>query len=239
MDLVKSHLMFAVREEVDVLKDKIVGLMERIQSLETENAILKQAQMGGQHTQSLLTSINISHPTSPINDPAIEGTEAPVSSSTPTSMLAITVSTGNNSGIVGATSPQNPNPVAVPGNGGNNNSNASQSLTSRPSNPATGSVSPEETSGKWSDWTLDVDKFISCQRHAHLIIPSYCSWFGISFFSSCDSFVSLHSLFTLYYDFLGVTTYVIIYQVFIFIDTNYFWRMLFHNKTMINTQVKR
>jgi hypothetical protein len=43
MDLVKSHLMFAVREEVDVLKEKIVGLLERIQALETENAILKQS----------------------------------------------------------------------------------------------------------------------------------------------------------------------------------------------------
>ncbi|XP_052127606.1 TSC22 domain family protein 3 [Frankliniella occidentalis] len=41
MDLVKSHLMFAVREEVEVLKDKIAELMDRINKLELENSILK------------------------------------------------------------------------------------------------------------------------------------------------------------------------------------------------------
>ncbi|XP_054266411.1 protein bunched, class 2/F/G isoform-like isoform X2 [Macrosteles quadrilineatus] len=41
MDLVKSHLMFAVREEVEVLKEKIAELMDRINQLEMENAILK------------------------------------------------------------------------------------------------------------------------------------------------------------------------------------------------------
>ncbi|GAB6021202.1 hypothetical protein CHUAL_003825 [Chamberlinius hualienensis] len=43
MDLVKSHLMFAVREEVDVLKEKITELMDRINQLEFENTILKAA----------------------------------------------------------------------------------------------------------------------------------------------------------------------------------------------------
>uniref|UniRef100_A0A1B6FSI0 Uncharacterized protein n=1 Tax=Cuerna arida TaxID=1464854 RepID=A0A1B6FSI0_9HEMI len=41
MDLVKSHLMFAVREEVEVLKEKIAELMDRINQLEMENAVLK------------------------------------------------------------------------------------------------------------------------------------------------------------------------------------------------------
>jgi hypothetical protein len=41
MDLVKSHLMFAVREEVDVLKEKIVELLDRIQVLEHENSMLR------------------------------------------------------------------------------------------------------------------------------------------------------------------------------------------------------
>jgi hypothetical protein len=36
-DLVKSHLMFAVREEVEVLKEKIVELTGRINQLEYEN----------------------------------------------------------------------------------------------------------------------------------------------------------------------------------------------------------
>ncbi|OXU30341.1 hypothetical protein TSAR_012980 [Trichomalopsis sarcophagae] len=41
MDLVKSHLMFAVREEVEVLKERIAELMDRINQLEAENSILK------------------------------------------------------------------------------------------------------------------------------------------------------------------------------------------------------
>ncbi|XP_076370556.1 protein bunched, class 1/class 3/D/E isoforms-like [Tachypleus tridentatus] len=41
MDLVKSHLMFAVREEVNVLKEKIGELLEKISQLEYENGILK------------------------------------------------------------------------------------------------------------------------------------------------------------------------------------------------------
>ena len=32
-DLVKSHLMFAVREEVEVLKEKITELLDRISQL--------------------------------------------------------------------------------------------------------------------------------------------------------------------------------------------------------------
>ncbi|XP_022254959.1 uncharacterized protein LOC111088612 isoform X2 [Limulus polyphemus] len=41
MDLVKSHLMLAVREEVEVLKEKIIELTEKISQLEYENGILK------------------------------------------------------------------------------------------------------------------------------------------------------------------------------------------------------
>ncbi|XP_028028422.1 protein bunched, class 1/class 3/D/E isoforms-like isoform X3 [Bombyx mandarina] len=41
MDLVKSHLMFAVREEVEVLKERIAELMERITQLEVENTYLR------------------------------------------------------------------------------------------------------------------------------------------------------------------------------------------------------
>jgi hypothetical protein len=98
MDLVKSHLTFAVREEVEVMKEKIDRLLERIQSLETENSILKQQQQQTGQTQSLLTSINISHPTSPIiGDPSNtdnsgssgQNETPPVSSSTPTSLVVI------------------------------------------------------------------------------------------------------------------------------------------------------
>nr|NP_001162965.1 bunched, isoform B [Drosophila melanogaster]Q24522.2 RecName: Full=Protein bunched, class 1/class 3/D/E isoforms; AltName: Full=Protein shortsighted [Drosophila melanogaster]ACZ94251.1 bunched, isoform B [Drosophila melanogaster] len=41
MDLVKSHLMIAVREEVEVLKERISELMDKINKLELENSILK------------------------------------------------------------------------------------------------------------------------------------------------------------------------------------------------------
>ncbi|KAI0232860.1 hypothetical protein LSAT2_016854 [Lamellibrachia satsuma] len=41
MDLVKSHLMFAVREEVEVLKEQIKELLEKNNQLEFENNLLK------------------------------------------------------------------------------------------------------------------------------------------------------------------------------------------------------
>ena len=40
-DLVKSHLMYAVKEEVDVLKEQIKELMERLRQLEFENTLLR------------------------------------------------------------------------------------------------------------------------------------------------------------------------------------------------------
>jgi len=43
MDLVKSHLMYAVREEVDVLKEQIQELREKNTQLELENQFLRQA----------------------------------------------------------------------------------------------------------------------------------------------------------------------------------------------------
>ncbi|XP_053915014.1 TSC22 domain family protein 1 isoform X3 [Cuculus canorus] len=41
MDLVKSHLMYAVREEVEVLKEQIKELVEKNSQLEQENTLLK------------------------------------------------------------------------------------------------------------------------------------------------------------------------------------------------------
>uniref|UniRef100_A0A4W3IGF5 TSC22 domain family, member 2 n=1 Tax=Callorhinchus milii TaxID=7868 RepID=A0A4W3IGF5_CALMI len=40
-DLVKSHLMYAVREEVEVLKEQIKDLMDRNSLLERENSLLR------------------------------------------------------------------------------------------------------------------------------------------------------------------------------------------------------
>jgi len=41
MDLVKSHLMFAVREEIEILKDKIKDLLAKNSQLEYENSLLR------------------------------------------------------------------------------------------------------------------------------------------------------------------------------------------------------
>lgn len=41
LDLVKGHLMYTVREEVEVLKIRIAELLERINQLEMENSFLK------------------------------------------------------------------------------------------------------------------------------------------------------------------------------------------------------
>ncbi|NXG44182.1 T22D2 protein, partial [Psilopogon haemacephalus] len=51
MDLVKSHLMYAVREEVEVLKEQIKELVERNSLLERENALLKSLSNNEQLSQ--------------------------------------------------------------------------------------------------------------------------------------------------------------------------------------------
>lgn len=56
MDLVKSHLMYTVREEVEVLKEKIAELMEKIQQLETENNFLKSQIPKNQNANANATS---------------------------------------------------------------------------------------------------------------------------------------------------------------------------------------
>lgn len=67
MDLVKSHLMYTVREEVEVLKEKIAELMEKIQQLETENNFLRsqipKSQAPGTATPILTTSTPMVNPT--------------------------------------------------------------------------------------------------------------------------------------------------------------------------------
>ncbi|KAK9967840.1 hypothetical protein ABG768_002205 [Culter alburnus] len=69
MDLVKSHLMYAVREEVEVLKEQIKELYERNSVLERENAVLKSLANTEQLTQ-LTSQINIPGSTSPQQTPA-------------------------------------------------------------------------------------------------------------------------------------------------------------------------
>ncbi|XP_053566009.1 TSC22 domain family protein 2 isoform X2 [Bombina bombina] len=59
MDLVKSHLMYAVREEVEVLKEQIKELIEKNSTLERENALLKSLSNSDQLSQ-LSTQVSLS-----------------------------------------------------------------------------------------------------------------------------------------------------------------------------------
>ncbi len=71
MDLVKSHLMFAVREEVEVLKERIAELMERINQLEVENTYLRAH--ASQDTLAQLPVVGAKPP------PQTQGPQPPVS----------------------------------------------------------------------------------------------------------------------------------------------------------------
>ncbi|CAN9500908.1 unnamed protein product [Ophioblennius macclurei] len=73
MDLVKSHLMYAVREEVEVLKEQIKELYERNSLLERENAVLKSLanndqlnQLTGQLRRGSASSSSSSPPSPPL-----------------------------------------------------------------------------------------------------------------------------------------------------------------------------
>ncbi|KAK3546576.1 hypothetical protein QTP70_029956 [Hemibagrus guttatus] len=71
MDLVKSHLMYAVREEVEVLKEQIKELCERNSMLERENAVLKSLANSEQLSQLSAHTATTSPPaqTLPTNPP--------------------------------------------------------------------------------------------------------------------------------------------------------------------------
>ncbi|XP_047444695.1 TSC22 domain family protein 2-like isoform X2 [Mugil cephalus] len=66
MDLVKSHLMYAVREEVEVLKEQIKELYERNSVLERENAVLKSLANSEQLSQLSSQSATSSGATPPL-----------------------------------------------------------------------------------------------------------------------------------------------------------------------------
>ncbi|KAA0718858.1 TSC22 domain family protein 2 TSC22-related-inducible leucine zipper protein 4 [Triplophysa tibetana] len=65
MDLVKSHLMYAVREEVEVLREQIKELYERNSVLERENAVLKSLANNEQ-----LSQLTVQSSSNPINTPS-------------------------------------------------------------------------------------------------------------------------------------------------------------------------
>lgn len=70
MDLVKSHLMYAVREEVEVLKEQIKELYERNSVLERENAVLKSLANTEQLSQLSAPTATSSSSTPPLQAPS-------------------------------------------------------------------------------------------------------------------------------------------------------------------------
>uniref|UniRef100_A0A8B9GY25 TSC22 domain family member 2 n=1 Tax=Astyanax mexicanus TaxID=7994 RepID=A0A8B9GY25_ASTMX len=72
-DLVKSHLMYAVREEVEVLKEQIKELYERNSVLERENAVLKSLANNDQLSQLSSPASNPSNnPSNPSTNPMLQ-----------------------------------------------------------------------------------------------------------------------------------------------------------------------
>ncbi|XP_030380580.1 protein bunched, class 2/F/G isoform isoform X1 [Scaptodrosophila lebanonensis] len=97
MDLVKSHLMIAVREEVEVLKERISELMDKINKLELENNILKSniSQETLQQLQMQLQIAATQQPAAVGAPPATPAIQAP----------PISAATGPPTNAVSATSP--------------------------------------------------------------------------------------------------------------------------------------
>lgn len=71
MDLVKSHLMYAVREEVEVLKEQIKELIEKNCILERENSLLKSLANNDQLTQLQTQVTNLSSTSQPQQPAAV------------------------------------------------------------------------------------------------------------------------------------------------------------------------
>jgi hypothetical protein len=103
-------LMFAVREEVEVLKEKINELMDRINQLEVENTILKAN--ASQETLSQLSTaatIAVSPQTQVQTSPAQQS--SPALSRIDASVLQAAANIASNPGSQTQPSSQNPPPV--------------------------------------------------------------------------------------------------------------------------------
>lgn len=86
-DLVKSHLMIAVREEVEVLKERISELMDKISNLELENNILK-SNMSPETLQQLQIQLQIAGSQQPAAVAAPPATPAIQAAPTATAVTA-------------------------------------------------------------------------------------------------------------------------------------------------------
>lgn len=90
-DLVKSHLMIAVREEVEVLKERISELMDKISNLELENNILK-SNMSPETLQQLQIQLQIAgsqQPAAVAAPPATPAIQAAPTATAVTSAAAV------------------------------------------------------------------------------------------------------------------------------------------------------
>ncbi|XP_077370037.1 TSC22 domain family protein 1 isoform X2 [Festucalex cinctus] len=83
MDLVKSHLMYAVREEVEVLKEQIKELMERNSQLEQENNLLKTLASPEQMAQFQAQVQTGGSPTGAALQPQVPGAVGPAQAPPP------------------------------------------------------------------------------------------------------------------------------------------------------------
>ncbi|KAJ8407362.1 hypothetical protein AAFF_G00279360 [Aldrovandia affinis] len=84
MDLVKSHLMYAVREEVEVLKEQIKELIDRNSQLEQENNLLKNLASPEQLAQ-FQAQVQSGSPPPGLAQPAGPGTQQAAPPALPTS----------------------------------------------------------------------------------------------------------------------------------------------------------
>ncbi|KAJ7993468.1 hypothetical protein DPEC_G00272740 [Dallia pectoralis] len=87
MDLVKSHLMYAVREEVEVLKEQIKELYERNSQLERENAVLKSLANTEQLTQLSSSQVSPAGSMSPPQQPHTDTANTPLEGGLPAACL--------------------------------------------------------------------------------------------------------------------------------------------------------
>ncbi|KQS70513.1 protein bunched, class 1/class 3/D/E isoforms isoform X3 [Drosophila erecta] len=131
MDLVKSHLMIAVREEVEVLKERISELMDKINKLELENNILK-SNIPQETLQQLQMQLQIAAPPA---TPAIQAAPAVQSAVAPAAAgqaVQQQQAAGGAVAVTGvATSPASAAvPTSIPNGSAENGSSAVESAVS-------------------------------------------------------------------------------------------------------------
>ncbi|XP_020807908.1 protein bunched, class 1/class 3/D/E isoforms-like isoform X3 [Drosophila serrata] len=149
MDLVKSHLMIAVREEVEVLKERISELMDKINKLEVENTILKShiPQETLQQIQMQLQIAGSQQPAAVAAPPATPAIQAPPPTSAPNAAgqaAAVAAAAAAAAGAI-ATSPASvAAPTSIP-NGSAENGTAVPAVSSGSGNNSDASVVEQVT----------------------------------------------------------------------------------------------